>query len=115
MFPAPHGTVCARLLPIVMEVNFRALSQRNPQSPSFSRFDEVAQLLTGDPKAICEDAIYWLHEACDKMNIPPLGSYGITDTDLPQIAAQAKKASSMKGNPIELTDDELMEILEKAI
>ncbi len=29
-FPAPHGAVCAALLPHVMSMNFRALSARQP-------------------------------------------------------------------------------------
>jgi alcohol dehydrogenase class IV len=114
MFPAPHGATCARLLPLVMQANLKALRQHAPQSITLARFDEVAQILTGSPKASSEDGIYWLHEFCEKVNIPPLSKYGISTADFSIIVAQARKASSMKGNPVELTDEELTEILEKA-
>ena len=38
-------------------------------------------------------------------------SFGITEEHLPAIAAQAQKASSMRGNPVPLTAEELIEIL----
>ena len=40
MFPAPHGAVCAALLPHVMEVNIRALRARAPDSEALRRYDD---------------------------------------------------------------------------
>src|SRR5207245_11298164 len=51
MFPAPHGAVCAALLPDTMEVNLRALRRRAPESETLRRFDEIARILTGRPEA----------------------------------------------------------------
>lgn len=113
MFPAPHGAICARLLPLVLEANLKALQERAPLSTS--RFDEVAQLLTGGVSAQAKDGVLWLKELTDALKIPPLAVYGIQKSDFPEIVAQAKKASSMKGNPIELNDGELMAILEMAL
>ena len=50
MFPAPHGAVCAALLPHVMEANLRALRLRQPDSPALARYEAVARLLTGQPQ-----------------------------------------------------------------
>ncbi len=115
MFPAPHGAICARLLPLVMETNLNAIQAREPQSPALSRFTEVGRLLTGNPHASAEDGILWLHQLCADLRIPPLRDYGITEADIPFIIAPSKKASSMKGNPIVLTDEELHGILERAL
>ncbi len=115
MFPAPHGAICARLLPIVMETNLHAIQDRAPDSPVLSRFTEVARILTGNRDALAEDGIQWLHDLCADLKIPPLSAYGITAADLPEIIAPSKKASSMKGNSILLTDDELRSILERAL
>ena len=79
------------------------------------RYDTVAQLLTGRSTAKAEDAIEWLRDLCDDFNVPPLASFGITPNDFPVIVAQAQQASSMKGNPIELSALELHEILHQAI
>jgi alcohol dehydrogenase class IV len=115
MFPAPHGVVCARLLPLVMEANLRALRKRDQSSPALARFTEVATLLTNNTQAKAEDGIRWLQKLVQCLNIPPLAAYGLTKADFPSIIDQARKASSMKGNPVYLTDEELTEILDNAI
>jgi alcohol dehydrogenase class IV len=115
MFPAPHGAVCAALLPHGMEVNIRALRTRVPESESLRRYQEVARLLTGQPSAAAEDGVQWVREICQELNIPPLSSYGIREADVPVLVERASQASSMKGNPIVLTADELREGLARAL
>jgi alcohol dehydrogenase class IV len=115
MFAAPHGALCARLLPLVLAANLTALRERAPQSPTLARFDELARMLTGDPGADAEDGIAWLQGLCAVFKIPPLATYGIQKPACPSVAAQAQKANSMKGNPLALTDDELVNILEVAL
>ncbi len=115
MYPAPHGAVCARLLPFVMEVNLRALRKRDRNSPALERYTEVTALLTGNALARVEDGVRWVQVLTRTLNIPPLAVYGVTKADFPAIVEQAEKSSSMKGNPIALTEEELTEILEKAI
>lgn len=115
MVPAPHGAICARLLPIVMEANLNALRNHQLDSPAMNRYRRVAQLLTGNGLAIVEDGIAWIWNLCHAMNIRPLSDYGLKSSDFPELVSQAQKASSMKGNPVSLTDDELTDILEKSI
>ncbi|MCX6909304.1 MAG: iron-containing alcohol dehydrogenase [Verrucomicrobia bacterium] len=115
MFPAPHGAVCARLLPRVMEVNIRALRGRRPGSETLRRYDEVAQLLTGDPRATADDAVAWVSELCGALEIEPLRAYGVKPGHFPALVEKAAAASSMKGNPILLSQSELREILERCL
>jgi alcohol dehydrogenase class IV len=115
MFPIPHGNACARLLPAVVEINVRALRSREPASPSLARYDEVARILTGRTDARAEDGVEWLRAFVDELKISPLSAYGLRAEDVPRVTAQARRASSMKGNPIVLTDEELAEILEAAL
>jgi alcohol dehydrogenase class IV len=114
MFPAPHGAVCAALLPHVVEINVEALRARMPGSEALNRYDNVARLLTGQPHSSAEDAVWWLTEICEKLGIPPLSAYGVEEEQIPDVVAKAAKASSMKANPIELTPVELTEILTRA-
>jgi alcohol dehydrogenase class IV len=114
LFPAPHGMICARLLPFVVEVNVHALQTREPHSPVLQRYAEVAQLLTGRSTAGASDAIAWLHQLCADLNVTPLSQFGFTPNDIPTVVAQAQKASSMKGNPIALAEEELQRILSQA-
>jgi alcohol dehydrogenase class IV len=115
MFPAPHGATCAALLPHVMEINTRALQARQPDSPALQRYHEVARILTGSPAATAMDGVHWVLQLCDELRIPPLGEYGLQETEFPVLIDQAARASSMQGNPIELTADELAEILQRAL
>ncbi len=115
LYPAPHGMICARLLPFVVEANVRALQAREPNSPVLQRYAEVAQLLTGRSTAGAREAIGWLHQLCADLNVAPLSQFGFTEQDIPSVVAQAQKASSMKGNPIVLTAEELSGILRVAL
>jgi alcohol dehydrogenase class IV len=115
MFDAPHGAICARLLSFVMEANLKALRQREPDSPILPRFDEVARLLTGHPEATADDGVKWLHDLSAALHIPPLADYGVTTADFEALIEKAGRSSSMKGNPIPLTPDELRAILAQAV
>ncbi|NDV27836.1 iron-containing alcohol dehydrogenase [Desulfovibrio sp. JC010] len=114
-FKAPHGAVCAALLPYVMEINIRVLKERDPQNPALAAYTETAKILTGNNSAQAADGIEWIKDICAEMKIPGLGEIGVQEKDFKSVAAKAARASSMKGNPIELTEDELLEILEKAL
>ncbi len=114
-FHAPHGAICAALLAPSIAVNERALAERAPDSVALARLPEVAALLTGDPAATAADALAWLDGLRAALEIPGLASHGITRADVPDLVAGAKQASSMKANPIELTDAELTEIATRAL
>jgi len=115
MFPAPHGAVCASLLPHVMTVNVRALQERAPESVALRRYDEIARLLTGNERATAADGVAWVRELCAALRIPPLSAYGMTEADFPALKEKASRASSMRGNPIKLTAEEMEEVLARAL
>ena len=115
MFPAPHGAVCAALLPYGMRINIRASRARAPGSDALRRYETVARLLTGEPDATPEDGFAWVRQLCQELQIPPLGSYGLQDRDIPILVEKASRASSTKGNPITLSTDELRELLSCAL
>jgi alcohol dehydrogenase class IV len=114
MLEAPHGALCARLLPFVIEANLAALSERAPKSPALARYRDVACWLTSDVDALAGDAIVWTRQLVDSLAIPSLRDFGLDATDIPRVAEQSARSSSMKGNPIELTQAELVRILEAA-
>ncbi len=114
-FDVPHGVVCARLLPFVMSANILALTRSRPFSPVLKRYDEMAKILTDDPYATGTQGVDWVKRLCRKLDIPALSSLGMTASDVPALVEKAMRASSMKGNPIALTEEELTHILKKAI
>lgn len=116
MFPAaPHGAVCARLLPEVLRINVRALRARSPDDPALARHRELATLLTGDPSATIETGIAWIRDLVAALQVRPLAAHGLTTADLPPLVDRARRASSMRGNPIVLSDAELHEALAAAL
>jgi alcohol dehydrogenase class IV len=112
-FPAPHGAVCAALLPGAVRVNLRVA--RASGSPAVERFAVVARTLTGRPDARAEDAVEWLDRLRDDLGIPRLGAYGVSAADGPALAEAAARASSTKGNPVPLSDEDLHEVLTAAL
>jgi alcohol dehydrogenase class IV len=115
MFAAPHGAVCAALLPHVMTVNIAALGRSAPESESLRRYDEVGRMLTGSATAVAADAIRWTSEVGRDLGIPTIGSYGVQATDVSALVEGALKSSSIKGNPIALTGEQVGEILAAAM
>lgn len=111
---AGHGAICAALLPFVTETNIRALQNKRPDSEGPARYEQTAQILTGRTTAKVDELINWIFDICKSLNITPLSRLGLKEQDLSTVAAKAQKSSSFKGNPIELTGDELLEILKKA-
>src|SRR4051812_49513336 len=72
MFPAPHGAICAALLPHVMDANVRVLEARSKESPALGRYAQVARLLTGNPNAARGDGIGWVRQVIAELKIAPL-------------------------------------------
>ncbi len=115
MFRGGHGALCASLLPHVMEVNLRALGQRAQGSEVLLRYGEVAALLTGRSDATAPEGVTFLKELCAELHIPSLSAYGVKKEDIGAIVEKASASSSMKGNPVALTGEELREIVAMAL
>jgi alcohol dehydrogenase class IV len=103
-FPVPHGFACAAVLPHVIEANRR---QGTPETRR--RYDDIARALGA------VDLVEHVRALCARLQVPGLASYGMTRADVPDIAARARLTSSMRANPVELSDSELEEILVRAL
>ena len=114
MVDAPHGAVCAALLVPVVEANVRALRERDPGSPALDRYAAAARLLIGRDAATVEDAVAWLRETVEALHVPPLGDVGLAPAQHAEVAEKAARSSSMQGNPVALSGDELVAVLDAA-
>lgn len=110
-----HGEVCAAVLTLTTRVNVEALSQREPQNPALAAYAEAARILTGHPDASLDDGIAWIAETVSMLNVRTLSQLGLTQEQIPEAVAQGMAASSMKGNPIVLTQDEVTRIVEESM
>ena len=118
MFHAPHGAVCAAILPSGMRANIEALRDghsQTPQSPALERYRAIARILTGDPAATPEDAAQWVESLARQLAIPQLAAHGIGTRDIPTLVEKAARASSMKANPVALTPARLTQVLENSL
>lgn len=114
MFKAPHGAICAALLPYVMKYNVQNLSGKTGLTDVVARYEDVARWLTGSPDATIEDGVRWVRTLAEALDIPGLRDIGINRDDFDRIINKSKASSSMQKNPIKLEDDTLRTILEEA-
>lgn len=115
MLHAPHGALCAAVLPAGVAVNIRALRERAPDHDALKRYADAARILTGESQAEAEDLIVWLSNLTSELSVSPLQAYGLQHEQIPELIEKAAHASSMKANPIVLTRDELTEVAERAL
>lgn len=106
----PHGAIAGRLLPAVLREN-RAVAPL----PMHKRFEEVEQWLAHVFKAPADQAIDSLEYWVDEWGLPRLGQMGLAEQEIEAIASAAQSASSMRGNPVKLTDTQLVNILRRSI
>lgn len=108
MCSAPHGLICAVILPPVCRANIDALSGEDTAS---ERYRELAVMLTGNEDAQSGDAVCWLEKLAESLPLKKLRDYGVADLDADHVVDAAMRSSSMKGNPVELPRDAVAEVL----
>ena len=117
-YPIPHGVVCGSLVATATMVNIDALQQREPTNIALDRYARVAEVLLGQHFDSRENALHKLVELLkqwtDKLGIQRLGQYGVKADDLDHVVANSR-GSSMKTNPIVLTDAEIKSILQERL
>ncbi len=115
MFDAPHGAICGRLLPFVMDANVQALARDPDSQPAYQRFTEIARIITGNAKAAAQEGVLWIQELVESLHVPGLQNYGVGPEDFADIIEKAVHSSSMRGNPIQLSPEVLSDILYQAL
>ncbi len=112
--PIPHGVACGTLVAVATEVNIAALRARAPDSPALDKYARAAALLHGRSFPSREAAWAALVQLLDawttQLELPRLSAYGVTEAALPTIVAHSR-GSSMKTNPIVLSDEEIHTLL----
>lgn len=108
-FLIPHGVACGTLVAEATRVNLAALQERDPAGPGLARYAQAGRLLAGehlDDEGARAGLLAILAEWSDRLSIPRLGHYGVAEADVARIVAHSR-GSSMKTNPIVLTDAEI--------
>ena len=108
-FPIPHGVACGTLVAEATRVNLAVLRARAPESPALRRYADAGRLLTG--RHLEDDVAHaalldLLDDWTRRLELPLLGAYGVTEVDVERVVANSR-GSSMKTNPVVLTDDDI--------
>jgi alcohol dehydrogenase len=115
-FPIPHGVVCGTLVGAATRMNIDAMLARDPDNPALAKYAQVGEMLCQRDFATLEQAweelVRLLDEWTGRLALPTLDRYGIGPADFGHIVAHSR-GSSMKTNPIVLTDEELGTILQQ--
>ena len=114
MVDAAHGAICAALLAPTVRANLSALRSGAGSSPALHRYEQAARLLTGRDEATPDDAVDWLRETVAALDVPGLRGLGLDRGQYGEVADKAARSSSMQGNPVPLTQDDLLAVLEAA-
>jgi alcohol dehydrogenase len=127
-FGIHHGAGCGALLAAVTRANLAALAARAPGSPALARYAEAGRLLTGSPvagprpaedratdgaftdEAARDELVAALDRLTVQLGIPGLAALGVTANAFPALVSESR-GSSMRTNPIVLTDAEIEGIL----
>jgi alcohol dehydrogenase class IV len=109
MTGAAHGAICGALLGPVLAAN-RAFADGKARA----RLDEVCAILAGVLGCTAAEAPGALQAWAWAAGLPGLASLGVTPDMHPVMAEAALGASSMKGNPVTLSESNLREVLEIA-
>jgi alcohol dehydrogenase class IV len=117
--PIPHGMACGAVLWQTIRTNITALTERAPDSPALAKYAEAGRILADLPSTIRDGAaqvqlVDTLHDMVDALDVPPLSAFEMTADHIPLVVADSP-GSSMRTNPVALTDEELTDILEQAL
>jgi alcohol dehydrogenase len=117
-FPIPHGMACGATLVAATRVNIAALEARDPANRALSRYAEAGRMFSGRPGSDDREARSALIPALEaltaRLAVPRLSAFGVTESAIPALVADSR-GSSMKTNPIALTDDEVASILRASL
>ena len=113
--PIPHGVACGTLVAAATTVNLDAMRAREPDNRALGRYAEVAEVLLNRGFTRREEAwdalLALLADWTARLDLPRLCEYGLEPAGFDRVVANAR-GSSMKTNPIVLTDAEIRRVLE---
>ena len=117
-FPIPHGVVCGTLVGAATRVNLMALQERDPNNSAWRKYARAGDLLHGrhfpSPEEGHAALLALLDEWTGRLNLPRLSAYGIQDSDFAHVVAHSR-GSSMKTNPLVLSDEEITAVMRQRL
>lgn len=116
--PIGHGVGCGMLVTEATRMNIDLLEAQQPDNPVLEKYATIGKLFRGrkhvDPIGARVFVVYTLQSWSRKLNLPRLLDFGVTEADIPRLVAHSR-GSSMKTNPVVLTDEQIAEIIRASL
>ncbi|GJL76839.1 iron-containing alcohol dehydrogenase [Nitrosomonas sp.] len=113
-YPIPHGVVCGTLVAAATDINIQSMQAREPENKALVKYAHAAEILCQkhfhDKESAHSALVQLLTEWTQALNLPRLSHYGLQQTALDKVIANSR-GSSMKTNPVVLTDTEIRQLL----
>lgn len=113
-YPIPHGVVCGTLVATATHANINAMLEREPGNAAIERYARVSEVLWQRRFKSTGEALDKLVELLQQwtygLQLEKLSRYGLESSALDHVVEHSR-GSSMKTNPIVLTDEEIKSIL----
>ena len=117
-YPIPHGVVCGTLVAEASDVNIQSMLQREPANPALAKYARLAEILCEkrirDHDTAWNELVTLLRDWTKRMQLARLSGYGVKAKELDKVVANSR-GSSMKTNPIVLTDTEIKQVLQRRL
>jgi len=113
-YPIPHGVVCGTLLATATHININAMLEREADNAAIDRYARISEVLSQRRFKSIDQAqdklVELLQQWTYDLQLERLSTYGLTSSALDHVVEHSR-GSSMKTNPIVLTDEEIKSIL----
>jgi alcohol dehydrogenase class IV len=113
LYNIPHGVICGTLMAASNEINIKYLRKSGMNPAALYKYAMLGEIFTGKEgkgmEYLADAFIDYLHNLTGRLQLPALAKAGIRREDLPGIAS----ATDGKNNPVKLSQDAVLEILEK--
>lgn len=113
-YPIPHGVVCGTLVAAATRMNINTMQERENENPALDRYARVSEVLWQrrfkSKQEALELLVVLLEDWTQKLKLQHLSEYGLSTDGIDHVVAHSR-GSSMKTNPIVLTDEEIRSIV----
>lgn len=113
-YSIPHGVVCGTLVAAATDMNIELMLQREQDNSALNKYSVLGDVITYQRyknkhkswQALTDTLQSWT----DQMQLPLLSQFGLTENGLDKVVKNSR-GSSMKTNPIVMTDEEIRRLL----
>lgn len=106
----PHGAICGALLPFGLTFNRRYITQPHAMQRMEQVLAYLAQAFQATPDTACDALRQWSGD----LGLGSLRQLGVPSDVLALAARAACESSSMKANPVVLSQEQLLDLLQQA-